>query len=147
MEELKEIMSQAEKLCLAFTNAINYAHNTTKEAEEKLKQVEAREKDATVKEGVLDGREAKVSKVEGIIALEKSAKELEKKNALALDNLTNMQLAFDKTSKDTLRKITEEKAKVADDNLLLTKGWESLRAKEKSYRAEIEADIMKRFKK
>ena len=147
LQSLKEGVGQIDRLCSTLVNAVNYANNITKEGEEKLKQVEVKEKDIAVKTSVLDSREAKVSKVEDIVALEKSAKETEKKNALALDNINEARLALEKTAKDTLRNIAEKEAKLADENEALTKGWESLRAKEKSYRAEIEDSIMKRFKK
>lgn len=147
MEELKEIMAQAQKLCLAFVNATNYAHNTTKEAEENLKKLSDMESKIDIKIKDVIAREGKVSAIENIVALEASVKALEKKNKLDADRIEETKTAFDKTVKDTLKEITQKTAKLADDEILLKRSWEDLRAKEKSYRAEIEADILKRFKK
>jgi len=147
LKSLQESSVQISKLCSTLVNAVNYAGNITREADDKLKQVEAREKSVSVKLSALSVREADIAKIENIVDLEKSAKEAEKRNALALDKIIEAQLAFEKTAKETLKDINAKEAKLADENKALVKGWEALRAKEKSYRSEIEADIMKRFKK
>jgi len=147
LKSIQDIISQAQKLSLALSNAVNYAHNIQNEADAKIKAAENREEKNAFESASLAAREAKVKKIENIVVLEESLKVLEKKNAVELDNLEAMRSAFEKASKETLKDIAQKTAKLADDNALLDRSWKDLRAKEKSYRAEIEDEIMRRFKK
>ena len=150
MEELKmldDLVSQAKSLCATLTNAINYAHNVEKEAQAKLKSANDKEASNTLESANLVSREAKVKGIEDIIKIAVDSKERLKEINTLTDKLEEERAAFRKEATAKLREIAAKEHKVAEDNISLEKGWVSLHEKEKSYRAEIETDIMKRFKK
>jgi len=147
LQEVKQAILNASQLCSILQNASTYATNITREAEEKLKAVTALENKVEEKEKGLISREIKVAGIENLAALEESGKALAKKNQIESDRLEHYRTAFKDESEKSLKELGQKMAKIADDNLLLDRGWKDLRAKESSYKAEIEADILKRFKK
>ena len=146
LKTLQEGIATYKKLFDTLTNAINYTHNITKEAEVKLKAALDKEAQNVLESANLSSREAKVAKIENIVKIEADSQVALKENKILLDRLDQERSAFRKEATSKLREIAQKEHKLADDNLLLTKGWEALRAKEASYKSEIEEKIRKQFK-
>lgn len=146
MEQIKQLIASLNASMAAFQNAITYAHNVTKEGEEKIKAVGELNARLTLKEKDLSDREQKIGRVENLLNREIAARELEKKLGIANDNLIADRTAFEKSKNDALKAIGETQAKLADDNLLLERSWSDLRAKEKTYKDDIKQEMLKRIK-
>jgi Trp operon repressor len=146
MEQIKQLIASLNASMAEFQNATNYARNVTKECEEKIQAIGALNAKLTLKEKDLSDREQKVGRVENLLEREIAARELEKKLGVANDTLVSERMAFEKAKNDALKAVAEGQAKLADDNILLERGWQDLRAKEASYKDEIKQEMLKRIK-
>jgi Glu-tRNA(Gln) amidotransferase subunit E-like FAD-binding protein len=139
LKELNDGIGGIQRLAITLTNAVNYAHNITNEADAKLKSVESKEKvleDLTEKVAT---RERAVSHIEDVVKLEKDVKAV----SIALESVKE-KLAKDMADFENYRKVKIQEldaitAKQADDQSGLDRGWAKLR--------QAEADLEKKLAK
>ena len=148
MDEFMELIKQVTGLA----NALKIKHEKENAREKvntgKAEELSGRETTISETETDLKQRESKIQGIESVVQLKQDAVELRKKaekemadtiarkeeNALA-DKAAKAVNATEKS------RIGQANTKLADDVKLLARGWDELRAKEKTYKAEINAKL------
>lgn len=153
LNAVKVVVGEAQKLCTAMQNAINYANNITREADAKLKTASDLEAKMEAWAKGLTERETKVSKIENVVKLGEDTKILMKEATELQARLESEKSAFNQTKTEAMRKIASETAKIADDNAMLVKEWDiykkreaELKKKEEDYKERIAKSIVDNVK-
>jgi len=153
MEELlqlvKNTVSQAQSVCSAMQNAINYAKNITKEAEVKIKVADDKEALNIQKSNDITIREKEVAKIENIVAVNEENKALLKEAKENIAKLEKMQTDFAEEKRKSLQDIGSKSAKVVGDNQMLDREWVILKKAQEQLKVDKEKmreNILKELK-
>lgn len=154
MDEFMEMLRQVTGLATALKVKHEKENAREKINNEKTEELSGRETTISEKETDQNQREAKLQGIESIVQLKQDAVDLRKKaekemvDALVQkEENTIADKAVKATNTTEKTKIGQSNTKLADDVKLLARGWDELRAKEKTYKAEIEATILSKLRK
>ena len=144
--QLQEGIATAAKLCLNMQNAVNYASNITREADENLKKAADMELAVEVKEKNLAERSEKVARIENLVALEAECKKLAEQNKVATAKLEQAAIAFNAETIRVTKEITAAKHKVENETEMIAKEWAALKKEQESWKAKWLEEIKNKVK-
>lgn len=136
LKSIQDLIGHAQKLCKGLQEATLAATDIVKVSEKKIGEANDQLAALNAKDINLSEREDKVSRIEDIVNLTDEGRALAKQNKEALLKLESDQSAFNKKRADDLKDITQQAARIADDNVLLNRGWEDLHKAEAKLRED-----------
>ncbi len=148
MDEFMELIKQVTGLATALKVKHEKENAREKANDEKVEELSGRETTISETETDLNQRAAKIAGIESVVQLKQDAVELRKKAEKEMADVVAQKEAntlADKAVKAVnateKSRIGQANTKLADDTKLLARGWDELRAKEKTYKAEINAKL------
>jgi len=149
LKMVEDVVLSIRKLAEQMSSATAVANNITKEADAKLKAASDSESRTDIKAKEISEREAKVSKIENIVAVEEEGRVLAKQNKDATEKLEQFALAFSKEKTDTLRDITHKIRALANDRTALENEYADLRKEQADFKIaqeKMRENILKELK-
>jgi hypothetical protein len=148
MDEFMELMGQVNQLAITLKAKFAKENERGVANDAKSEELSKRETAVSEKESDLNQREAKVQGIESVVQLKQDAIELKKQaNKAMADAVEQKEINAleNKNAKDALaverKRLADADVKLLDGIESLRIGWDQLRKKEKTYKEEINAKI------
>ncbi len=145
IQALNDTIAQGKILSQKLTDSILQAQEVLRVADERGVEADRKMADLVGRESSLDLREKAVVRVENIAKAELDNKRLSESLNQGIDKLASDKAEFESYKTATLKDISSKQSKFNNDNEVLAKSWKDLRAKEQSYKEEIQNVLRKRL--